>query len=666
MNKTETTNSRMSRARSILPWLVPPVLALVAFFPVTGMWFVADDFGHLLFNNRLPFPRPLLAFGDNALFYRPFSTVLTWNLGTAIFGRDALPYHIVSLLFHALAAFLLARVVYVISGSKLTAILTGSLFAVYPLITEPVAWLASQWDVFGMSCLLGAVLGFALAWRRKLEGKSWRLPYALGLFSAFLAVGMKESTLPLPLVLPFVALAISETKNDEQPETRTPNNRIASFVRSIGWSLPYALPSLLFVTLRLVGSGNIGGYTNAPTDLQHFFWDNMIKSFLAMLMPLNRILFGETVAQVVGLAMTALFFGMLILWGRQKWPMLLLALVWWIVFIVPVLNLLAGDEDRAHIGNRLYYLSLVGFCMALATLISVPLQQQQHRARQVAWIAVITALLVAIPVMWKQLEPWTQASKQTRQVVHELTSMLPPRSDGFIEINAHSLPREYDGAYVFWNGLDTAIQVFHRQRVHLVDAAGLDARALVAPLKSDTARWNLDFAFDPNDELFYVDGLSGMAVQSDPPNTANTRLWDFRTCTEGGAPPAGWQAANAAAECAQTYLDFAPTNNDPTMILPDLDLDLASARWLRIGVAVRYDPSTTPHLAEWYWTGADKQLSEQNSTRYYLSNDAQWQVYWTFVRADRIGPTLGNLRFDPANDKVNAQISWIAITPIGK
>ena len=95
-------------------------------------------------------------------------------------------------------------------------------------------------------------------------------------------------------------------------------------------------------------------------------------------------------------------------------------------------------------------------------------------------------------------------------------------------------------------------------------------------------------------------------------------------------------------------------------------MDLAGARWLRVGAAIRYDPSTVPHLAEWYWTGADKQLSEQNSTRYYLSNDGQWQVYWTFIKADRIGPSLGNLRFDPVNEKVNAEIGWIAVTPIEK
>ena len=96
-----------------------------------------------------------------------------------------------------------------------------------------------------MSCLLGAVLGFAIAWRNNLEDTPWRLPYALGLISAFLAVGMKESTLPLPLVLPFVALAISEIKSEKQPGTTGGRARITSFARYIIWSLPYALPSLL-------------------------------------------------------------------------------------------------------------------------------------------------------------------------------------------------------------------------------------------------------------------------------------------------------------------------------------------------------------------------------------------------------------------------------------
>ena len=79
------------------------------------------------------------------MFYRPLSTSLTWELGFLLFGTNAFPYHAVSLALHALVAWMLAKTVSTIAGEPRIGWLTGALFAVYPLGTEPVAWLASQW-----------------------------------------------------------------------------------------------------------------------------------------------------------------------------------------------------------------------------------------------------------------------------------------------------------------------------------------------------------------------------------------------------------------------------------------------------------------------------------------------------------------------------------------
>src|SRR6476620_2024316 len=164
----------MSKAR-FWPWLIVPLLAAIAFAPVVGMWFAADDFGHLLYNKQLPFPQALLAFDRNNFFYRPLGTIVTWNFEAGLFGTNAMPYHVVSLALHALAAFLVARFAYTVSNSAATGWIAGALFAVYPLTIEPVAWLASQWDLLGTSCVLGAAWAFAVAWKRG----DWR-PYVLG------------------------------------------------------------------------------------------------------------------------------------------------------------------------------------------------------------------------------------------------------------------------------------------------------------------------------------------------------------------------------------------------------------------------------------------------------------------------------------------------------
>ncbi len=663
--------SRKPQSTSLV-WLLVPLLAVVAFAPTLGTWFVSDDFGHLLFHQSLAFPKALFAFDSANMFYRPLSTVLTWNLGYALFGTNALPYHIFSVLFHAIAAYFLARAVAVISNSPGIGWLSGAIFAVYPLCTEPVAWLASQWDVMGAACLTGAVWGFAVAWRNHS-----RLAYALGLLAAFLAVMMKESTLPLPLIIPFVALAAelsSQPSGTSHRPQATGNTRFKiqylRFGRIVLWSLPFALPTLLFAAVRLIAAGQIGGYPTAPTDIQHFFWDSIVAAALETLMPLNRLVFSRTFVQVTGLLISGVLLLGLAAWGRRWWPLFLLALVWWLAFILPVLNLIPASGNPAHENNRVYYLSMMAFAIALAIPIAAFLQETLGRARQnpqstirnpqyLGWAVVGLALLAAIPITWIQLQPWVVASDQTHHVVDEMAGLIAPQSRSWIDINTLGLPDAYEGAYVFRNGLDAAMIGFDNQltRVNRVDK--LDPQALTSPLVATGGRYNLGLTFDPNTRLYHIGSLSGITDATDPPQNT-THLWDFRQCNTN--MPTGWQAVNATTQCAGTYLAVRASTNDPSLLLPNLNIDLTGKSWLRLGVSARYPTVSDPKLGEWFWqAGGSTAWTQDKSRTYFLDTTKSWRVYWTYIRAHDLGTNLAALRLDPMNDQLNTQLGWISI-----
>ncbi|MGA7733266.1 MAG: hypothetical protein WCD37_18550, partial [Chloroflexia bacterium] len=444
---------------------------------------------------------------------------------------------------------------------------------------------------------------------------------------------------------------------------RPPSTVVRALAWALPYALPYALPTLLFVGLRLVSDATIGGYRNAPTDFQRFFWDALVTAFLGMLMPLNRLVFGETLVQVAGMAMTLLVLGALIAWGRRRWPVLLLALVWWVAFLVPALNLIVLADRPSNLQNRIYYLSLIGFCLALGSIFSVPFAYSRRSVMRVGWAVIAAALLIAVPVTWKQLEPWTQASRQTRHIVSELVGMLPPRQKGRIEINAHNLPLEYEGAYVFWNGLDTAVQVFHGQSARVNGVDKLSSQALAESLGNNIGRWNLDFTFNPADELFYVGGLAGVTKAAEPPATSGTLAWDFRAC--GEEIPAGAQATNADLECREGYTTISARDSDPTITFSGVDQDLTGVRWLRLAASIRYPSLAAPRLGEWYWSGEDGAWGEQKSARFHVGTDKEWRVYWTYVSAADVGARLTNLRFDPVNDRAEAELGWIAVTAIG-
>jgi hypothetical protein len=655
--------------------LAVPLLAVVAFAPVAGMWFAADDFGQLLLNKRLPFPSVLMAYGSDNLFYRPLSTILTWNLGASLFGTNAVPYHVISLALHALAAFLLARLAYTITDSVATGWVAGALFAVYPLTIEPVAWLASQWDLLATVCVLGAALAFAVAWKRG----DWR-PYVIGLVIAFIAVGMKESALPLPVVLPFIALAIGRqstgagtptTAGAERGErsasvltllVESIRNR-SSYIAMVVWALPFALPTLLFVGVRALAGGRLGGYTNASTDFQHFFWDALVAALKAILMPLNRLVFDKTLTQVVGLFMSIALVGGLILWARQRKRVLLLALVWGLAFLIPVLNIVALGSNEANITNRIYYLSMAGFCLAIGSLLSVPLEEWPVKARRGAWAGVTLVLLLIIPITWKQLEPWTQASRQTRHIVEQIDAMLPPANANWIELNSHDTPLNNKGAYVFLNGLDSAIQVFHKQHVHLSKVESLSSAELVKPLHNITGRWNLDFGFRSDSKLFEIDGLSGFTQDDKALQVApGGKLWDFSECAQTPATSGGVVIDSPDMQCDQGLIPF--TGGASEVDFTGLNMDLVAVDWVRLAVSLSYPAAQADSVGEWFWASGTESFSGEREAHFQLFASTDQYVYWTYVPAKKIGATLDSLRFRLTGIGEGLRILWMSVTPV--
>jgi hypothetical protein len=643
-----------------LAWLAVPLLAVVAYAPTLRVWFLSDDFGHLLFHESLAFPKALLAFDNANMFYRPLSTVLTWNLGYALFGTNALPYHIFSLLFHALTAFFLARGVAVISGDDRIGWLSGAIFSVYPLCTEPVAWLASQWDVMGAACVTGAVWGFASAWRSRRSSA-----YVLGLAAAFLAVLMKESTLPLPVIIPFVALATEATPRvaGGGPLEMTRSEWLALARRIVIWSAPFAIPTILFASLRIVAAGSIGGYPTAPKDIQNFFWDSMVVATLDTLMPLNRLLFQSFFVQVVGFATSALLIVGMLLWGRLRWPLYLLALVWWLAFIVPVLNIVITKANPDHQNNRVYYLSMMGFAIALAIPIAgflqVGLRRFGRRAALAGWTAVGVGFLAALPVTWIQLQPWVDASTQAHHIMDEMSGLIVPMSSAWLDINVQNLPDNYQGAYLFRNGLDTAMIGMGDQLVRVSRVQQLDPEQLAQPFDQDSGRYNLEFAFDPNTNLFNFKTLAGIAMATPPPESA-TRIWDFRKCKTN--MPGSWQADHAVTACEGKYLDVRAGTIDPNLLLPDLNIDLTGKSWLRLGVSARNPSLTTSKLGEWFWeVEGNATWLQADSRQYFLDSSGSERVYWTFIPVQALGSRLTALRFDPINDQIDTELWWISI-----
>ena len=127
-------------------WAAAPLLAVVAYATVLRIGFLSDDFVLLLNSEKLGFSLQRLTPTPYALFYRPVGILFTWDSGLNLWGYNPFPYHLEGLIVHALTVLILGLWVYEATSNETLGLLASVLFAVFPLNSEAVGWLAAQWD----------------------------------------------------------------------------------------------------------------------------------------------------------------------------------------------------------------------------------------------------------------------------------------------------------------------------------------------------------------------------------------------------------------------------------------------------------------------------------------------------------------------------------------
>ncbi|HEV2419190.1 MAG TPA: tetratricopeptide repeat protein [Terriglobia bacterium] len=357
-------------------WLLAFLVALASlpYLNILFNGFVYDDdlqvlrnpyvrnFGHL----KQIFTTTVWSFQGGAQgitnYYRPVMT-LTYALCHALFGFSAAGFHLASIAIHVAVVCLMFAVASRIFKDRAVAFLAAALFALHPIHTEAVDWIAAVTD-------LEAAFFFLLAFwfflgLRETGGKRWAVLQAAMLASYLLAVLSKESAAVLPVIAVIYEHSCREDRQDASFLVKLRRYGglwlalaayLAARIHFLGAFAPIAARrGLSFNAIVLSAVALTGHY------IEKLFWP--VRLCAAYVFPATL---GALLPRIfAGLAVTVICVLLMVyFWKRER--RVFFGLIWFFVTLAPVLNV--GWMPDFAFAERYLYLPSVGFCWVLGWL----------------------------------------------------------------------------------------------------------------------------------------------------------------------------------------------------------------------------------------------------------------------------------------------------------
>ena len=313
--------------------------------------FVWDDTMVILDNPKLASLKniPSLFLSEDKIdeasgYYRPV-TYLSFALDRVLWGGNPLGFNLTNLLLHAGVAVAFYFAVLGLFKRERYAFLAALLFSLHPIANESVNFHAGGRNT--LLCALFALLALVCHQKR-------RFPAALAFF--VLAALSKEFALLMPLVFLACDRYLGEARPKWQPYAG------------------YGLATVCYLALRahVIASASTMA-TLAPANLL-YLTPKLAVSYLANLVLPFRLKTMYDIAPAAGVAesipyLLALGFLAALAWRFRARREILLALLWFFLFLLPVSGVL--PLGITVMADRYAYFSSMGFALALASLVEL-------------------------------------------------------------------------------------------------------------------------------------------------------------------------------------------------------------------------------------------------------------------------------------------------------
>jgi tetratricopeptide (TPR) repeat protein len=338
---------------------------------------------------------------------------LTWLAHAAdyqMFGADPAGHHIVNVLLHALAAWLLFWTLRRATGFIGRSFMVAALFALHPINVEPVAWVAELKTMLSMIFLLLALDGYR--WYAAKPGigrySLVALFYALGLMAKSQIIMLPFVLLlwdywPLQRMFP-ASSEVVEGTNELQPMPAK------SFLGLVAEKIPLFVLAILdaVVTLYVQGSVHPGNWKyshavrleNAIVAYVRYLGKAFWPQWLSIYYPHP----GDTLAvwQIAGAAALLVAITILVLLARSR-RYLLVGWFWFAISLVPMSGVVHfGDQAMA---DRYAYQPLCGIFLLICWSAADWSERRRFPVAVLAGVSV--AILLALTALtYRQVNYW--------------------------------------------------------------------------------------------------------------------------------------------------------------------------------------------------------------------------------------------------------------------
>ncbi len=352
--------------------------------------------------------------GGESVYYRPI-LLLTFIGEYHLWGLAPAAYHLDNVLFHLLATLLFFWLAEALTGNSLTALFAALLFALHPVQTESVAWVAGRNDVLLGIFILLTILFYVLASR---DDRRRTLYRTLSILAFGLALFTKESAAFYLLLLPLFDLCIGGFGLRELA-TR----------RRLGNYAPYAalLVGYLFVRLAIfgafIGAERLYGHTplldrmlTSPAILAEHLRLLLIPAGLSVAHPVDG-LFWDRWPWKIAAVVVVLLLPAAIGWSWRRDRVVSFGLLWTAVGFLPLTNFI---PVAIPILEHRLYVPIAGFALAIA---QGAFAVGVHRRRAaIAALAAVVLLLAGISFL--RLPVWRTGTDLFRDAVEKAPTDL--------------------------------------------------------------------------------------------------------------------------------------------------------------------------------------------------------------------------------------------------